>query len=108
MECPDHGATEDDSARVKAVVSAMEERRSVPPNVDAALRKALEKLPADRFTSAQGFANALADEHFSGIAEVAGQELVGGASRADQQRERASAFIASAVSASKGLLGFSG
>ena len=45
-------------------VSAMEERPSVPPNVDAAVRCALEKLPADRFTSAQDFAKALGDEHF--------------------------------------------
>ena len=45
-------------------VSAMEERPSIPANVDAAVRKALEKLPADRFTSAQDFARALGDEHF--------------------------------------------
>jgi serine/threonine-protein kinase len=30
-------------------VSARAERKSVPANVDAAIRKALEKLPADRF-----------------------------------------------------------
>ena len=34
-------------------VSATEKRASIPSNVDAAIRKALEKLPADRFTSAQ-------------------------------------------------------
>jgi serine/threonine-protein kinase len=45
-------------------VSAMEERPSIPAHVDAAVRKALEKLPADRFTSAQEFAKALGDEHF--------------------------------------------
>ena len=45
-------------------VSAREERPSVPPNVDAAVRCALEKLPADRFTSAQDFVRALGDEHF--------------------------------------------
>ncbi len=45
-------------------VSATEERPSIPANVDAAIRKALEKLPADRFTSAQDFAKALGDEHF--------------------------------------------
>ena len=45
-------------------VSAMEERPSVPPNVDAAVRCALEKLPADRFASAQEFVKALGDEHF--------------------------------------------
>ena len=45
-------------------VSATEERASVPANVDAAIRKALEKLPADRFTSAQDFGKALGDENF--------------------------------------------
>ena len=39
-------------------------RLSIPPNVDAAIRKALEKLPADRFASAQDFAGALADPGF--------------------------------------------
>ncbi len=56
-------------------VSAREERAAVPVNVDAALRKALEKLPADRFTSAQEFARALGDEHFrygEAVAGVAG------------------------------------
>ena len=45
-------------------VSATKKRGSVPANVDAALRRALEKLPADRFTSAQEFVRALGDEHF--------------------------------------------
>ena len=45
-------------------VSAAKNRTSVPANVDAALRCALEKLPADRFTSAQDFVRALGDEHF--------------------------------------------
>ena len=45
-------------------VSATEQRASVPANVDAAVRKALEKLPADRFSSAQDFVRALGDEHF--------------------------------------------
>jgi len=35
------------------------QRRSVPPAVDAAVRRALEKLPADRFASAADFARAL-------------------------------------------------
>ncbi len=39
-------------------------RVSIPPNVDAAIRKALEKLPADRFTRAQEFAGALGDAGF--------------------------------------------
>ena len=45
-------------------VSATELRPSVPANVDAAVRCALEKLPADRFTSAQEFVRALSDPGF--------------------------------------------
>ncbi|MFC1790852.1 protein kinase [Gemmatimonadota bacterium] len=45
-------------------VFAKEQRGSIPANVDAAIRKALEKLPADRFPSAQGLAEALADSTF--------------------------------------------
>ncbi|HEU5218259.1 MAG TPA: protein kinase [Gemmatimonadales bacterium] len=39
-------------------------RKSVPPHVAAALAKALEKLPADRFETAKGFAEALGNPHF--------------------------------------------
>jgi serine/threonine-protein kinase len=39
-------------------------RKSVPPNVAAALAKALEKLPADRFDTAKSFADALANPSF--------------------------------------------
>jgi serine/threonine-protein kinase len=45
-------------------VSATAARKSIPLNVDGAIRKALEKLPADRFTGAQSFAKALADPTF--------------------------------------------
>jgi hypothetical protein len=41
-----------------------EVRKSVPPNVAAAVGKALEKLPADRFESAKDFADALANPAF--------------------------------------------
>ena len=40
-------------------------RRNVPPNVEAALAKALEKLPADRFESAKAFGDALASATFA-------------------------------------------
>jgi tRNA A-37 threonylcarbamoyl transferase component Bud32 len=40
-------------------------RKSVPPNVAAAVAKALEKLPADRFENAKAFAEALANPHFT-------------------------------------------
>ena len=39
-------------------------RKTVPPHVEAAVHKALEKLPADRFASAHDFAQALADPGF--------------------------------------------
>jgi serine/threonine protein kinase/Tol biopolymer transport system component len=43
-------------------------RKSVPPNVAAALGKALEKLPADRFDSAKSFVDALANPTFRSAA----------------------------------------
>ncbi len=39
-------------------------RKSVPPNVAAAVARALDKLPADRFASAQAFADALINPGF--------------------------------------------
>ena len=50
--------------------SITSERRTVPPNVGAALAQALEKLPADRFTSAAEFAAALGDPSFTYEARV--------------------------------------
>jgi len=40
-------------------------RKSVPPNVDSALARALEKLPADRFDSAKAFSEALGNASFA-------------------------------------------
>jgi len=58
--------------------SAAERRASVPANVDAALRCALEKLPADRFSSSQEFVRALGDEYFRhGELARAGPSAVG-------------------------------
>ena len=45
--------------------SITSERRTVPPHVGHALAQALEKLPADRFTSAAEFAASLADPSFT-------------------------------------------
>ncbi len=42
------------------------QRHTIPPHVDAAVAKALEKLPADRFASAADFAQALRDPRFAG------------------------------------------
>ena len=45
--------------------SITSERRTVPPHVGHALAQALDKLPADRFTSAAEFGAALADPSFT-------------------------------------------
>ena len=59
-------------------VSVTEVRRSVPAHVDAVIRKSLEKLAADRFTTAREFATALADPRFrhdepEGVGAAAGR-----------------------------------
>jgi Tol biopolymer transport system component len=41
------------------------QRRTIPPNVEAAVRTALQKLPADRFASAAQFAEALGKTDFA-------------------------------------------
>jgi hypothetical protein len=53
-----------------AAVTVM--RKSVPPNVAAAVIKGLEKLPADRFESARAFGEALANPAFTTL-ETRGQ-----------------------------------
>ena len=45
-------------------VAVTEERKSIPPHVDAVIRKSLERLPADRFTEARDLQAALADPTF--------------------------------------------
>jgi serine/threonine-protein kinase len=52
-------------------------RKAVPPNVAAAVGKALEKLPADRFESAIAFAEALRNPAFSAGLESARGGAVG-------------------------------
>jgi hypothetical protein len=47
------------------VAAVTTHRKNVPPNVAAALAKALEKLPADRFDSAKAFADALHNPSFT-------------------------------------------
>ena len=47
-----------------APVTPSAERPTIPPNVDAAIRRALEKVAADRFPSADGFVQALNDPAF--------------------------------------------
>ncbi len=49
----------------ESVRPATELRKAIPPNVAAALAKALEKLPADRFDTARAFSDALANPAFA-------------------------------------------
>jgi eukaryotic-like serine/threonine-protein kinase len=62
-------------------------RRSVPPNVDGAVARALEKLPADRFSSAGDFSRALRDPGYRH-----GPDDATGAPAADRRRG-AAAFL---------------
>jgi serine/threonine-protein kinase len=75
-----------------APVSATAVRNSIPANVDAALRKALERLPADRFIRAQDFAQALSDPSFRH-----GEESGAGAPSRGWSRVTAIATAAAAV-----------
>jgi serine/threonine-protein kinase len=74
-------------------VSATAVRRSIPLHVDAAIRKSLEKLPADRFTDAHEFAKALSDPSFSHGDSPAEATAVG------SRKWRRLALVASAASA---------
>jgi serine/threonine-protein kinase len=63
--------------------SVRAQRHTIPEHVDAAVRKALEKLPADRFGTASEFAAALTDSSFRTAATpVAGAATVKRTSRA--------------------------
>jgi eukaryotic-like serine/threonine-protein kinase len=53
-------------------------RKSVPPNVEAAVAKAIEKLPADRFESAKAFADALVNPGFRSTAAFASTASMAG------------------------------
>jgi len=61
-------------------------RDTVPGHVDAAVLKALSKLPADRFASAAEFAAALRNPAFIGLTNTAGAYAGGGGSLSDAVR----------------------
>jgi serine/threonine-protein kinase len=69
-------------------------RKSVPPNVAAALMKALQKLPADRFESAARFAEALTEPSFTLSAAMSAAQP---ADAADWRRRWALPFAAVAA-----------
>jgi eukaryotic-like serine/threonine-protein kinase len=74
-------------------------RKSVPPNVAAAVAKSLEKLPADRFESAKAFGEALGNPAYTN-ASGAGA-FAGG--RGDGARAFKRAFIAMSVVAAAAI-----
>jgi serine/threonine-protein kinase len=78
-------------------VPAAAVRQSIPPNVDAAIRKALETLPADRFRAVGDFATALADPSFRHGGEA-------GISPGSYGRWRAGALVASVIAVALALL----
>jgi serine/threonine-protein kinase len=75
------------------------QRRTIPRHVDAAVRVALSKVPADRFATAKAFAEALADPRFG---ETGSTDGVAGPGR---RRRFAVAGWAAAGIAAAGLAG---
>jgi eukaryotic-like serine/threonine-protein kinase len=64
-------------AIVAKVMSAEPERptlvrKTIPPHVEAAVLRALQKLPADRYGSAVAFSDALDDRHFAAASTAPG------------------------------------
>ena len=61
---------------VQAVTSL---RKSIPPNIAAAVAQALEKLPSDRFASARAFAEALGNPSYTNAAlsDAAAETVLG-------------------------------
>jgi Tol biopolymer transport system component/tRNA A-37 threonylcarbamoyl transferase component Bud32 len=78
-------------------VTAM--RKSVPANVAAAVAKALEKLPADRFESARAFGEALSNPGFASTAFPARSSAVGSSRQGSNRLAVASGGIALAATA---------
>jgi serine/threonine-protein kinase len=87
-------------------VSATSARKTVPANVDAAIRKALEKLPADRFTQAADFGAALSDPSFRHGADALAAGAAGDASRWRMLAfAAAAAAVVSFAAGAAGMLG---
>jgi len=83
-------------------------RRTVPVEIDAAVRRALEKLPADRFSSAAAFASAIGQSALDATAPGMPAAPAGVGTIARSRRQRllvvgAAAIIAGAVALGWGL-----
>jgi eukaryotic-like serine/threonine-protein kinase len=71
-------------------------RRTIPPYVDAAVQRALEKLPADRFATAHDFADALTHPQ-TAPAWAGGTAGIGSTHRARRTQQVLIAAVAAAV-----------
>jgi Tol biopolymer transport system component len=83
------------------------QRHTIPRHVEAAVLTALEKLPADRFTTAAEFAEALKDKAFTGTAPIEAEAAPGIPGRVGpRRRPRATtlALIAATVVATSAAL----
>ena len=81
-------------------------RRSVPANIAAAVAKALEKLPADRFASAKAFADALRDARFTHGTLAAAAGASHGAGTAASRRVLVAAAALAVLGIATGLWGW--
>ncbi len=70
------------------------QRKTIPPHVEAVVRKALEKLPADRFTTAAEFGKALGDTSFHGTGFGPHGTVAVRSAAPATQRQRAMTFAA--------------
>ncbi len=100
---PPHTAGTAQAVIMKIIVDTArpvnELRKNVPPHVAAALVKALEKLPADRFESAKAFADALGNTAFT----TAGATQAGHARSGVSARTARPALISGVVLAFAGI-----
>jgi serine/threonine-protein kinase len=80
-------------------------RKSVPPNVAAAVAKSLEKLPADRFESAKAFGDALGNPAYA-TAALTGAAEVHAFARAERGRLTIAGWAAASAVAATLAVGF--
>jgi eukaryotic-like serine/threonine-protein kinase len=80
-------------------------RKSVPPNVAAAVARSLEKLPADRFESAADFAAALRNPAYSDASGSPTRAIPGRVPGRPASRMRQWPVIAAAIALASGLAG---
>ncbi|MGI9043821.1 MAG: protein kinase domain-containing protein [Gemmatimonadaceae bacterium] len=80
------------------------QRKSIPANVEAAVMKALEKMPADRFSSAAEFSKALVDTGFETARVTRHDRPV--PSQADKRWQVAAIALAGAAILMAGMIGW--